>query len=55
MGKSEAPAFDKYDDKIPAALLREGYSVDRLAPDEVMTFFLPDAIGQKEERGEKNG
>ncbi len=50
IGKSEAPIFDKYDDLIPSALLREGYARDRLAPDEVLSVFLPDAIAQAERR-----
>ena len=50
VGKSEAPVFDKYDDFIPAALLRESYAADRLAPDEVKEIFLPDALRQWEKR-----
>ncbi len=43
VGASEAPAFDKYDDYIPAELLREGYAVDRLRADEVTELFAKDA------------
>ena len=50
VGKSEAPVFDKYDDYVPAELLRQGYASDRLAPDEVLEVFLPDAERQRKER-----
>ena len=50
VGKSEAPIFDKYDDCIPTELLREGYAIDRLSPDEVLEVFLPDAERQRKER-----
>lgn len=32
IGAGEYPAFDKYDQYIPAALLREAYATDRLDP-----------------------
>ncbi|MBO7170118.1 MAG: ATP-dependent helicase, partial [Clostridia bacterium] len=51
VGKSEAPVYDKYDEYIPTELLREAYAIDRLAPEEVLNVFLPDAEGQRKERG----
>lgn len=47
VGASESPAYDKYDDYIPAELLRRAYACDRLAPDEVMRRFACD--GEKGE------
>lgn len=35
----ECPMYDKYDEFIPAELLRRAYAVDRLAPDEVKERF----------------
>ncbi len=35
VGKSEAPAFEKYDDYLPSELLRRQYYTDKLRPDEV--------------------
>ncbi len=35
----ECPIFDKYDDYIPAELLREAYAVDRLFADEIIERF----------------
>ncbi len=43
VGASEAPTFDKYDDYIPAELLREGYAADRLLLEEVTGLFAGDA------------
>ncbi len=37
---SECPIFDKYDEYIPAELLRGAYSVDRLLADEILERFL---------------
>ena len=37
---SETPISDKYDDYIPADLLRRGYACDRLSPEEVMAYFV---------------
>ncbi len=36
----ECPIFDKFDEYIPAELLREAYAVDRLFADEVLERFL---------------
>lgn len=36
---SECPVFDKFDDYIPAELLRDAYAVDRLFADEVIERF----------------
>ncbi len=36
VGKSESPAFDKYDALLPADLLRQAFAEDRLAPEEVI-------------------
>jgi len=46
VGASEAPVFDKYDDYIPAELLREGYAADRLRWDEVKELFAEEAKGE---------
>jgi len=35
----ECPVFDKYDEYIPAELLRDAYAVDRLCPEEVVERF----------------
>ncbi|MBE6543417.1 MAG: DEAD/DEAH box helicase [Ruminococcaceae bacterium] len=37
VGKSESPAFDKYDPYLPSDLLRIAFASDRLDPDEVLT------------------
>ena len=37
---SETPIADKYDDYIPAELLREAYAKDHLSPDEVFAYFV---------------
>ncbi len=39
VGPAEAPAFEKYDDYIPAELLRKAYMADRLRDDEIMERF----------------
>ncbi|MBR2019539.1 MAG: DEAD/DEAH box helicase [Clostridia bacterium] len=36
VGSGEAPVFEKYDDYIPADLLRHAYAVDKLCPREVV-------------------
>ena len=36
----ECPVFEKYDEYIPAELLRDAYALDRLCPDEVKERFL---------------
>jgi hypothetical protein len=36
---SEHPAYDKYDDYIPAELLRTAYAADRLCAEEVIERF----------------
>ncbi len=38
----ECPVFDKFDEFIPAELLRDAYAVDRLATDEVILRFSGD-------------
>ncbi len=48
IGASEAPAFDKYDDYIPAELLREAYAADKLTAEELLSLFARDA--EREER-----
>ncbi len=40
VGESEMPLFDKYDEYIPAALLRRAYAVDRLDPEEARARLL---------------
>ena len=45
---SETPIADKYDDYIPAELLRRGYAQDRLSPEEVLTYFLKDIQGKEQ-------
>lgn len=40
---SEHPAYDKYDDYIPADLLRAAYAADRLCAEEVLRRFGKDA------------
>lgn len=47
---SETPISDKYDDYIPAELLRRGYALDKLSPEEVMTYFISE-IQAKENQG----
>ena len=39
VGEGEAPCFEKYDEYIPAPLLRRAYAADRLNLDEVMLRF----------------
>ena len=36
VGENEAPVFEKYDDLIPAELLREAFAQDRLRSDEIL-------------------
>ena len=43
VGASEMPVYDKYDEYIPAELLRKAYARDRLCPEEVMLRFGPGA------------
>ncbi len=47
---SETPISDKYDDYIPAELLRRAYAQDKLSPEEVLTYFV--AEFQEKERKE---
>mgnify|MGYP003305998669 CR=1 FL=1 len=35
----ECPMFDKFDEYIPAELLRDAYAIDRLRADEVIFRF----------------
>ncbi len=44
---SETPIADKYDDYIPAELLRRAYAADRLSPEEVMTYFISEIEGKE--------
>jgi len=44
---SETPISDKYDDYIPSELLRRAYAIDKLSPEEVMTYFVSE-IQEKE-------
>ncbi len=44
VGASESPAYDKFDDYIPADLLRFAYAADRLCPQEVLDRFKGEAI-----------
>jgi ATP-dependent Lhr-like helicase len=44
VGASEAPAYDKYDEFVPAELLRRAYAKDRLAPAEVVRRIAPDIL-----------
>ena len=37
IGEGECPVYDKYDDYIPAELLREAYAADKLRADELIT------------------
>jgi len=46
VGASESPMFDKYDDYIPAELLREAYAKDRLASEELIGLFAQEAKGE---------
>ena len=39
IGESEFPVFDKYDEYIPAELLRDAYAIDRLRADEIIERF----------------
>ncbi|MBQ2719059.1 MAG: DEAD/DEAH box helicase [Clostridia bacterium] len=39
VGEGEAPCFEKYDEYIPAPLLRRAYAADRLNLDEVLARF----------------
>ncbi len=39
VSEDECPMYEKYDDFIPAELLREAYSVDRLLVDEILERF----------------
>ena len=39
VGDGECPVFEKYDDCLPADLLRRAFAVDRLSPDEVLKRF----------------
>ena len=41
---SESPAYDKFDDYIPAELLRLAYITDRLCPEEVIDRFKGEGI-----------
>lgn len=47
VGKSELPIFDKYDNYIPADLLRRGYAADRLCMDEICALFAPEIKKEK--------
>ena len=40
MQDGEFPVFDKFDEYIPAELLRDAYAIDRLGSDEVVRRFL---------------
>ncbi len=42
---SESPAYDKYDDYIPAELLRKAFAADRLRTDEVTLRFTKEGGG----------
>ena len=46
----ETPISDKYDDYIPAELLRRGYAEDKLSPDEVMTYFVSELQAKEQGR-----
>lgn len=48
VGATEAPVFEKYDDFIPADLLRKQYAADKLRVDEVMRR-LPQILSECEE------
>jgi ATP-dependent Lhr-like helicase len=39
VGTTEAPAYDKYDEFVPAELLRRAYVADRLRADEVLSLL----------------
>jgi hypothetical protein len=41
---SEAPAYDKYDEFVPAPLLRRAYAKDRLCGREVIARIAPDIL-----------
>ncbi|MBR2460732.1 MAG: DEAD/DEAH box helicase [Clostridia bacterium] len=51
-GAGEVPVFDKYDDFVPASLLRRAYAADKLRHDEIMTR-LPQLL--EEFISEQNG
>ena len=42
MRDAECPVFDKFDEYIPAELLRDAYAIDRLCADEVLCRFIGD-------------
>ena len=42
---NEMPVFEKYDDFIPAELLREQYQADKLRTDEIM-IRLPEILSE---------
>ena len=44
MQESECPIFDKFDEYIPAELLRDAYAIDRLGSDEVVARFSGGSI-----------
>ncbi len=46
---TESPVFEKYDDFIPAELLRKQYAADKLRTDEIM-LRLPQILSEYEER-----
>ncbi len=48
VGETEAPVFEKYDDFIPAELLRKQYAADKLRTDEIM-LRLPQILSEYEE------
>ena len=45
---NEMPVFEKYDDFIPAELLRRQYAADKLRTDEIMTR-LPGILAEYED------
>lgn len=48
---NEMPVFEKYDDYIPAELLRRQYAADKLRTDEIMVR-LPEILAEYEEQTE---
>jgi ATP-dependent Lhr-like helicase len=48
VGGNESPVFEKYDECIPAELLRKAYQEDRLRTDEIM-IRLPEILEEYEE------
>ncbi len=48
VGAAELPVFDKYDNYIPADLLREAYIADRLRTDEIEESFKADLKKENE-------